>query len=211
MNIQTKPAAQRRSQEKQDRLVDALEELLRQKPFDQITIANIASQADVSPATIYQRFNNRDAAVSILMELYYRRVREWTRSPEGRVDTSAAPDLYSALMMIGRSAWMQVDTLEHVMRPAYLYSRLRPDLVGPTWDQMEKIAIGGFRGLLSQFEAEVDCPDPEKAAGSIFFFFNLMMLGRLLHSESDAEFLSNGEDFAQQLADFAYGYLKGQR
>ena len=78
-----KPAVQRRSQETRDKIVDALDSLLKEKDFEAISVTEIAQRASVSPASIYQRFSNRDAAVAILLELYMRRVAEWAKSEAG--------------------------------------------------------------------------------------------------------------------------------
>ncbi|MEZ4622996.1 MAG: TetR/AcrR family transcriptional regulator [Caldilineaceae bacterium] len=77
MSIRAKPASQKRSEEKRDRILRALETHLREKQFEEVSIAEIATLAGVPSATIYQRFSNRNATVSILMELYLRRVAEW--------------------------------------------------------------------------------------------------------------------------------------
>jgi AcrR family transcriptional regulator len=204
--VGAKPATQQRSQATRDRLIDALDGLLQQRPFDAISITDIARRARVSPGTIYQRFQNRDAAVSILLELYYRRVREWSAQPKG-VAPAAPANLRAALQLIARNAWRQVSALGYIMRPAYLHSRLKPELVGPTWDRLERIAHGGYVELLRQFQSEIARDDLERSAGTMAAFINLMALGRLLHPESRAPFLRNREAFVQDFVDFAWHYL----
>jgi AcrR family transcriptional regulator len=206
VGIGAKPATQQRSQVTRDRLIEALDSLLAQKPFDAISITDIARRARVSPGTIYQRFQNRDAAVSILLELYYRRVREWSAEPKG-APAQGPPDLRAALQLIGRNACRQVSALGYIMRPAYLYSRLKPDLVGPTWDRLERIAHGGYVELLRRFQSEIARDDLERTAGTMAAFINLMALGRLLHPESRTPFLRNREAFVREFVDFAYHYL----
>lgn len=206
MSIGAKPATQQRSQATRDRLIDALDALLAKRPFDGIGIGDIARQAGVSPATIYQRFHNRDAAISILLELYYRRVREWSPEPKGAAPP-APPNLRTALELIGRNAWRQVSTLGYVMRPAYLYSRLKPDLVGPTWDRLERVAHAGYVDFLRQFRSEIARDDLEQAAGALATLINLMAAGRLLHPESRASTLRNRERFVRDFVDLSYHYL----
>ena len=62
--------------------------LLRRKAFSEISINDIARKSGVSPATIYQRFQNRDAAASVLLELYFRRVEEWAMRPREKSASS---------------------------------------------------------------------------------------------------------------------------
>ncbi|MEZ4622995.1 MAG: hypothetical protein R2867_46890 [Caldilineaceae bacterium] len=94
------------------------------------------------------------------------------------------------------------------MRPAYLYSRLRPDLIGETWQSLEQVALSGFEGLLNHFQAEIRITDTAQAASTITYFFNMMLLGKLLHHEWGSWHILQGEElFAKELADFAYRYL----
>jgi AcrR family transcriptional regulator len=204
MEAGAKPATQERSQATRDRLIDALDGLLAQRPFEAIAIGDIARRARVSPGTIYQRFHNRDAAVSILLELYYRRVREW--SGDGK-EAPDPPDLRSALELIGRNAWRQISALGYLMRPAYLYSRLKPELVGPTWERLERVAHGGYVELLRRYRSEIVRDDLEHAAAAMAAFINLMALGRLLHPESRAPTFRQREAFVRDFVDFGYHYL----
>ncbi len=114
-------------------------------------------------------------------------------------------------MMIGRSAWRQVESIGHIMRPAYLYSRLRPDLVGETWQRLEQVALSGFQSLITHYKSEITADQDDKAAGMIAYFFKFMLLGKLLHNEWGGwDILQNEEAFAKELADFAYGYLANE-
>ena len=201
------PARQQRSQQKRDRLINALDKLLKKKPFDQITISEIAKTAKVSPATIYQRFNRKDAAISILIELYLLRTSQWATHNPAISSVKDSRDLYTALVSIGHSAWLQVESLGHIMRPAYLYSRLRPDLLGPAWTQMQASAFSGFKSFLSHFESDIKTDDLDNASATIANFFNLMLLGPLLHPEIDRQGAQNADAFSRELADFAFLYL----
>jgi len=205
LDIGAKPATQRRAEVTRDRLIDALDSLLRERPFEEIAVADIARRAGVSTGTVYQRFQNRDAAVSILLALYYRRVQDWSGSPAEAV--AEPSDLRSALELIGRNAWRQVSELGYIMRPAYLHSRLSPDLVGPTWSRLERIAQRGYVELLAKFDSEITRDDRAQTAGTMAAFINLMALGRLLHPESAAPFLQSRDAFVRDFVDFSYHYL----
>jgi len=206
VSLGAKPATQQRSQATRDRLIDALDALLEDRPFDAISIGDIARRARVAPGTIYQRFHNRDAAVSILLELYYRRVREWSPGP-GHARVPFPATLRAALQLIGRNAWHQVAALGYIMRPAYLYSRLKPDLVGPTWNRLERIAHRGYLDFLRHYQTEIASNDLQEAAGTMAALINLLTLGRLLHPESPAPFLRRREAFVREFVNLAYHYL----
>ena len=206
----TKPATQRRSRETRDKLINSLDELLQEKDFAAINVAEIATRAGVSVATIYQRFHNRDAAAAILVALYLRRVTQWwseiSRDASGRAGPSS---LREALVQVGRAAGRQFDELRYVMRPAYLQSRLRPELLDDHWREQEERAVRDFHALLRDHAGEIRHPDLSRAASMVAYFFNVMFLGKLLHPEgmSGWEVPAPVEEFAEELADFVCGYL----
>jgi AcrR family transcriptional regulator len=207
MRSGAKPASQERSRQTRDRLLAALDGLLQEKGFDAITVAEIAARGGVSPASVYQRFNNRDAAIAILIELYMQRVAEWSRSPRNLIDYRRAGSLREAFEMVALGAWRQIDELGYLMRPAYLHSRLRPDLVGEHWDVQLQQAVRGFQALLAAFHGQLGGRDPAEAGGVLAYFVNMMVLGRLLHADERGAGAMTAEGFATVVADFACGYL----
>jgi len=204
--MRAKPVNQDRSREKRDRILQAMDALLRQKPFAEINVAELAAAAGVSPATIYQRFSNRDATASVLLELYYRSVEEWARRRRND-DVIARASLHEVLRMVARDGLRQVAELAHVMRPAYLYSRYRPDLVGPDWARLEKLSVEGFRALLNDRSDEIRVHDIDRAAGFLAYFFNMMLIGPLLHEDSTWPLLKDPEQLASEVAAMAWQYL----
>ena len=209
MQITEKKAVQKRSQLKRDNIINALDELLKIKNFDAIGIADVANMADISSATIYQRFDNKHVLISILLSLYLRKVEQWGKSENGQLNLNGADTLYETLIRIGQNAWDQFEALHYIMRPAYLYSRLRPELLGVHWQHQEQKAIAGFEQTLSVWKHELNGKDTAKTAAIIANFFNMMLLGRLLHTDefSSWNVADDSTDFANQLADFVCGYL----
>src|SRR5688572_13901463 len=206
----TKPAVQRRSQQSRDRLIDALDELLREKPFEAVQVSEIAGRAGVSIATVYQRFSNRDAAISILVALYLRRAADWwSEFSMENADREPPGSLHDAVVVVGRAAWRQLDEWGHVMRPAYLYSRLRPDLLDEHWRDQEQRAVRGFAHLLRSYAGEIEHPDLDRAAGMVAYFVNMMFLGPLLHPRGGMGWQGAGgrDEFVAELARFVCGYL----
>src|SRR5690606_31252701 len=204
--MRAKPVNQGRSREKRDRILRAMDALLRNKPFASISVAELAAEAGVSPATIYQRFSNRDATASVLLELYYQRVEEWARRHR-RDDAIERASLLEVLRMIARDGLRQVAELAHIMRPAYLYSRHRPDLVGPDWARLEKLSVDGFRALLNARSDELRVHDVDRAAAFLAYYYNMMLIGPLLHDDSTWSLLKDPEQLATEIAAMAWQYL----
>ncbi len=115
---------------------------------------------------------------------------------------------YEALVAIASNAYDQVSELGHIMRPAYLYSRHRPDRVGPEWSRLERLALDGFKAFLGKRSAQIRIDDIDGAAAQLCYLFNFMLLGPLLHRE-DAHWkvLRNRKEFANSMATIAYRYL----
>lgn len=204
--MRTKPTLQRRSYDKRERILGAMDALLTRKPFAEISVIALAAKAKVAPATIYQRFSNADATASVVLELYFQKVEEWARRPRQRAGRPAS--LFDGLLAIARDAYDQVETLGYVMRPAYLYSRHRPDRAGAEWSRLRQMALEGFEGFLQQHESELRVRDVADSAALLAYVFNFMLLGPLLHAdEMGAAPLGSREQFAHSVATLAYRYL----
>jgi len=204
--MRAKPTSQQRSQEKRDRILNAMDALLLRKSFAEISVADLAAKAKVAQATIYQRFSNADATASVLMELYFRHVEAWPQRKRQRRRRGAS--LFEALVTIAGDAHDQVTALGYVMRPAYLYSRHRPDRAGAEWARLEQMALDGFKAFLQQWSAQIQVRDIDHAATLVCYLFNFMLLGPLLHGEDMRRSrLSSRQQFADALASLAHRYL----
>ena len=203
--MRAKPTSQQRSQQKRDRILTAMDALLLRKSFAEISVADLAAKAKVAQATIYQRFSNADATASVLMELYFRHVEAWARRKR---QSPRAKSLFEALVTIAGDAHDQVAALGYVMRPAYLYSRHRPDRAGKEWARLEQVALDGFKTFLHQWSAQIRVGDIDHAAALICYLFNFMLLGPLLHGEEMRRSrLGSRKQFAEALASLAHRYL----
>lgn len=64
---------QARSRATMERILVAVEELLAEKPFDQITIAEISARAESAPTAIYARFSDKTALLLAVHERFKKR------------------------------------------------------------------------------------------------------------------------------------------
>ncbi|PCI86418.1 MAG: TetR family transcriptional regulator [Hyphomicrobiales bacterium] len=208
-----KKAVQKRSQITRDKIMQAMDELLQVESFEVINIAKLSTTAGVSAASIYQRFENKDALISILIALYIEKVRVWNEVAQNQPDVQSAENLREVLLRIALAAWRQFEALSYVMRPAYLYSRLRPELLGGHWQAQEKRALHGFEAMLNQWAGELAGRNIAQVAAMVSYFYNMMFLGKLMHNDAQSSWnLGLGaEEFAENLADFVMGYLEQGR
>ena len=71
------PAKQLRSQQTQDNLLNALNELLKEHFFEHISIAQLAEAAGVSVGTYYRRFKNKESLLPLLYQNFGLKLQEW--------------------------------------------------------------------------------------------------------------------------------------
>ena len=113
------PAHQPRSRQTREKIVHALGDALKEKPFDQVSVAEIAERAGVAVGSVYQRFKNKDALIPVILEIYKTRIAEWTQG-DGRVEIEDADDLRSALRKLMRQSW-KIATPSSKVKNARMY------------------------------------------------------------------------------------------
>lgn len=205
-----KPAHQTRSRRTRDKIVAALDALLKSRAFEQVSVSEIAAEAGVSVGAVYQRFENKDALIPVLFELYRQRLDEEAR----RHENAAAPDgLRAHLKAAMAQAWAMMERHGHLMRAAHLHARLRPDLVGPEWEPLIDASRRSIQALIDAHRSEIRHPDPDLAAETLTYFLNTALIEAGLYPDIGppvAAALENGV-LAEELADYAWGYLTAPR
>lgn len=66
-----RPARQQRSRQTLDRIVEALERLIEEKTFEEITVAEVCRLAGASIGSFYERVGNKDALLEHLRQRFY--------------------------------------------------------------------------------------------------------------------------------------------
>src|SRR3954447_2000622 len=75
MPASARPPQQSRSRATLDRLLDATAALLAEKPFDEMTVAEIARRAGTSVGAFYGRFPDKDALLDSFDERFFNLAR----------------------------------------------------------------------------------------------------------------------------------------
>ncbi|MDG1418120.1 MAG: TetR/AcrR family transcriptional regulator [Maricaulis sp.] len=204
-----KPATQKRSRETRDKLVRALEVELRSRAFDQISVADIAKQAGLSVGSVYRRFENKDAFIPVIFEIYQARLMEFNSNPETQVRVEPEFGLRQALHTIARSGWEFLVPEAHIIRAAHLYGRLRPDLIGDEWDALLEASVEGYMKALEEFSDEIKRPINRETAELVTYVFSSIYVEKGLYPKDGpgAIVSIDGDKFAIEMAEFIYGYL----
>ena len=119
---------QSRSQDTQEKLLHALEALLAERFFEQITIRDLAERAGVASGTIYRRFKDKEALLPVLYQRYDQRLREWTAALWEDFDLAALPDVRSRVRHLVASHLEFNQQHVPILRTLYLYMRLHGEL-----------------------------------------------------------------------------------
>lgn len=202
-----KPAKQLRSQATLDRISDAVMELLRDKPFDQLSVAEIVEASNISTGTFYRRFDNKTALLPLLFERYAEMMGRWFQSlaaedaPEGldgqvRAMVAKTYDFYA----------------EHrnFIRAVHLHSRYRPELIDREGIDRRVGPPRTYHGFLDPVADEIG-PPLEEAVPFVFFILTTAMNERMLYADhGTARTLPMDEaGFCAHLEAMLLAYLRG--
>ncbi len=125
---------QDRSKDTQEKLLSALESLLEERFFEQITIRDIALRAELSSATIYRRFQNKEALLPILYERYDHSLGEWASSIWQGKRLEKYCDLKSRIDWVVKEHVRFYKEFAHILRTVYIYNRLHGEISLPKLD-----------------------------------------------------------------------------
>ncbi len=202
-------AAQGRSRRTRDKLVAALAALLREKPFEGVTMAELAARAGVAVGTVYRRFANKDALIPVIFEIYLAMLEDYAADPANALALSDQATLRSALHAICTQGWRMLKAEPQLIRTAHLYARLRPDLVGDDWDAIIEASVSQFRQVLDHYRESVKRPDLNAAARMVFYLMNTVMIEHGLYGDAGpgAALTAGDAAFVSDCATTLYGYL----
>jgi len=209
MSQGTKPVTQARARATRDKLVAALETLLREKTFEDISMADLAREAGLAVGTVYRRFDNKEAFIPVIFDLYMSRLQARMATPEGQTEIDPEKGLRAALRAICAGAWAFTKTDGHLIRAAHVYAHLRPDLVGEEWDELLEASVLGFTQVVGVFSEEINRPDGDAAARMLVYLMNTLLSEKGLYREDGIGSVLRVSDdvFVRDIADTLYGFL----
>jgi len=163
-------AVQRRSRETEAALAKAVAELSRDRPFEEITVADVAKRAGVAVGTVYRRFRNKRALLHLADTAFVDDCREAfdEELADERVaglDLEGLARAYISVMIRKfrqhRVAILQV-TRNADPRDGAIYARRA--------QEFNAHVHGRFRDLLRRRRREIEHPDVETALNLAIFF-----------------------------------------
>lgn len=205
-----KQPQQARAIKTRQRLMTALETLLKEREFDHITVADIAKKASVSTGLLYSHFANKDDFLDALLDSYKSRVLERLEEVEKSDVTKeyrAIGDLRLALRSIAAYAYEQLSDDAHILRAVSHSIRSHPKNNSQEWRDLRLRAFQTIAPVIEVYENEIARPNDVKTAEMIVYFFNTIFVDSLLLNSSPSTPSLSQDAFISEITDFAYGYL----
>lgn len=116
---------QKRSEITQNKILLSLNEALKHKYFEHISIAELAQGAGVSVGTFYRRFKDKNALIPLLYQDFGQRLQEWINA----LSTVNIQDKEQVFHFLTQEIITFVGQHQGVFRTLHLYARLYPGLV----------------------------------------------------------------------------------
>ena len=119
---------QSRSQNTQERVLRALEDMLSERFFEQITIRDLAARTGVSSGTIYRRFKDKKALLPVLYQRFDHMKSEWANAFWNDFDLNTEPCVTLRIRHLVGKHMIFYRTHAPILRTVYLYMRLHGEL-----------------------------------------------------------------------------------
>jgi AcrR family transcriptional regulator len=157
-----RPPAQGRSQRTLDRLLDAVEALLAERPFDQVSVQEIVQRAGSSIGAFYGRFPHKEAVLHALHERYVAESRATNELAFAPSQWEGVPlrDIVEAFcrFVVG------FQRERAGLRRALVVAQTQLPLIRARSVVLAGEVVGRIAALLRSRAHEHDHPDPERAA-----------------------------------------------
>ncbi|MBY5991399.1 TetR/AcrR family transcriptional regulator [Ferrimonas balearica] len=111
---------QQRSLKTQQKLLDALDHCLQHKYFEQISVAEITTEAQVSVGTFYRRFKDKEALLPLLYQRFGDQLRQWHLTLVNHQEAN----LEAALHAFCHQTRAFFERQRHILRTVHLNARL---------------------------------------------------------------------------------------
>lgn len=161
---------QKRSEQTQRRLIQAVRTLLEQKYFEQIAIAEIAAEAGVSVGAFYRRFKNKESLLPLLYHSFQDTLRRWVSENESTWRAIPGEQLVSE-MAAGICDFLTAQ--RGLVRTLHLNARLHSTLISPA---LVKERQSDYLRLAEILASRLSNDDPDARNRAQFAIFTLVSL-----------------------------------
>lgn len=174
---------QQRSRDTMERFAVAAEELLRDRPFERITVQEIVVRAGRPIGSFYARFDSKEALLPFLYERYDQSLERAYTSRLAGIPWAdlALPAAIEAL--VGVLIGMYVDD-RWLLRALALFARQHPEALSDELVTRRRLLFEDISQILLRHRRRILHADPEEAIRFGVFFVSAVARDRLLFSEA---------------------------
>jgi AcrR family transcriptional regulator len=177
------PPAQARSRETVDRFAQAAEELLRERPFEEIGVQDIARHAGRPVGSFYARFGSKEALLPFLYQRYHEGLEpllaarlervSWPRLGFERT-VEAVVDI--VIGMYSERRWL--------IRALALFARMRPEALPPDVVARRRRVYEPLEAVLRRHASSIAHTDADAAIRFGVFLVSSVARERMLFAEA---------------------------
>ena len=207
---------QKRAIATREKILNGLETMLAHAEFEEISIAQLAQEADVAVGSVYSHFKDKEALLPALLDRQLERVeaRIAELRETGTIDgmplpKGDKPDLRELVEISVKGALAQITNSLGIRRALLTYRRLNPEAEIPL---ASRLADEAFEELVAQFEiyrGEIAHDNLREAAKMVNYFVNILFLDRIVFVKSQIQdrMRPDDETLIAVYTDMVYHYL----
>ncbi len=190
---------QARSQATLERFVEATRQLLEERSFEDITVADIVSKAERTVGSFYARFEDKYAVLHVLVDRLHQRIGDVVRAFCDPVRWEGVPlaDFVAESVRLNVQAYRRSGPL---FRAALQASAIDERFRRRRMETMKLCAEEQKRFILSRAE-EMDCTNPARASDLMFELVSATLDHELLFGRFTATSPSSDVDLVNELTD----------
>jgi len=205
------PPAQERSRETVDRLVEAVEVLLRTRTFEEISVQDIVRRSGRSVGSFYARFGGKDALLPHLYQRYHDRLEASLQPRLNRLEWASLdlPETVAALVDFIVSTY---DERRGLLRVLALFARTRPDALPADVVAHRRRIYEPLVRILLRHRERIPHADPEAAARFGLFLVSSVAREKILFGDAPHSRVTplTREALRQELIRALHSYLTAE-
>lgn len=190
------PPRQVRSRQTLERILDALQDLLRTKRFEEITVRELVERSGTSTGSFYARFPTKETLLPALYDRYDAELRQSTSRRSRALDDASLEDV---VREIARRVVDRMLERRWLTRAVSLHARQHPELLPDELLERRRELHAGWRSQLLRYSDRITHPDPETAVAFGLFMMITAIREKLVFA--DAPHASSFELSPDRLAD----------
>ena len=177
------PPSQKRSRETIDRFAAAAEGLLRERPFEQITVHDIATAARRPIGSFYARFASKEALLPYLYQRYHDGLEELYAARFGRVDWESIEFEEAIVEVVDLLIGLYTER-RWLIRTLALFARMHPDALPEDLLEQRRRVFEKPVDALLRHRKRIRHADPAAAIRFGVFFVSSVARDKLLFGEA---------------------------